>query len=171
MKTLKLFSLLLLALGLNSAALADSTAPLTCTIQTYNGRYLTAVGGGGRITDVIHSDATRASTWETFRLIDSNSGTPNVRYGIQTSRGYYLTAVNGGGRITDVIHSDATAIRDWEKFEFISIGGGWYSIKTIRGNYLTAVGGGGRITDVLHTDATRVGNWEKFYVNCRSGLE
>ncbi len=171
MKTLKLLSLLLLAVGLSSEAFADSSGPFTCTIQTYNGRYLTAVGGGGRLSDVIHSDATRARTWETFKLIDSNSGTPNVRYGIQTSRGYFLTAVSGGGRITDVIHSDATVIRDWEKFEFLALGGGWYSIKTINGNYLTAVGGGGRITDVLHTDATRVGNWEKFYVNCRSGLE
>ena len=40
--------------------------PITCTFQTSNGHYLTAVGGGGRTTDVIHSDATRVGSWERF---------------------------------------------------------------------------------------------------------
>jgi hypothetical protein len=35
-------------------------------LQTSTGNYLTAVGGGGRITDVIHSDATQINAWETF---------------------------------------------------------------------------------------------------------
>jgi hypothetical protein len=48
----------------------DSSArwPITCSLQTSNGYYLTAVGGGGRNTDVIHSDATRIGSWEQFRL-------------------------------------------------------------------------------------------------------
>ncbi len=37
------------------------------SIQTINGHYLTAVGGGGRTTDAIHSDATRVGSWEKFR--------------------------------------------------------------------------------------------------------
>ena len=37
-------------------------------IQTIDGHYLTAVGGGGRITDTIHSDATRVGSWEKFRV-------------------------------------------------------------------------------------------------------
>ena len=53
-----------------STAQAASNAPLqNCTFKTYNkGRYLTAVGGGGRITDTIHSDATRIGSWEKFRV-------------------------------------------------------------------------------------------------------
>ena len=35
-------------------------------IQTVNGHFLTAVGGGGRTTDVIHSDATQVQAWELF---------------------------------------------------------------------------------------------------------
>ena len=31
-----------------------------------NGHFLTAVGRGGRTTDVIHSDATGISSWERF---------------------------------------------------------------------------------------------------------
>src|SRR5689334_12335534 len=82
--------------------------PITCAIQTYNGHYVTAVGGGGRTTDVIHTDATRVGSWERFTLIDSGDGSSNIHYGLLTTNGHYLTAVGGGGRITDVIHSDAT---------------------------------------------------------------
>jgi len=148
-------------------AIAASNGPVTgCTFKTYNGHYLTAVGGGGRTTDVLHTDATRVGSWERFTLIDSGDGTPIIRYGVQTRNGNFLTAVGGGGRITDVMHSDATWLRDWEKLTLISLGGGTYVIQTIDGHYLTAVGGGGRTTDVIHSDATRIGSWEKFTVSC-----
>jgi hypothetical protein len=72
------------------------------------------VGGGGRITDVIHSDTSHLRAWEKFSLVPLGSG----EYAIQTINGYYLTAVGGGGRITDTIHSDATRVLAWEKFRF-----------------------------------------------------
>jgi len=140
--------------------------PITCAIQTFNGHYLTAVGGGGRTWDVIHTDATRIGSWEKFTLIDSGDGSPNIHYGLRTTNGHYLTAVGGGGRITDVIHSDATWLLAWEKFSFVSLGFGVYAIQTIDGHYLTAVGAGGRITDTIHSDATAVLSWEKFRVTC-----
>src|SRR5207247_3746372 len=37
-----------------------------CAFQTTNGHYLTAVGGGGRTTDVIHTDAVSIRSWEKF---------------------------------------------------------------------------------------------------------
>lgn len=144
----------------------QDTAPLSCTIQTNSGRYLTAVGGGGRTTDVIHTDATRASTWERFTLIDANDGSSPIHYGIKTKNGNYLTAVDGGGRTTDVIHSNATVLQAWEKFTLNSLGGGIFSLQTNNGHYVTANNGGGLINDTIHTDATRVGAWEKFRVTC-----
>lgn len=150
-----------------SAPLANG--PLTCSIQTITGNYLTAVGGGGRLNDVLHTDATRVGAWEKFVLIDSQSGDSVIDYGIRTNNGRYLTAVGGGGRITDVIHSDATQLRAWEKFKLHSLGSGWYAIQTISGHYLTAVGGGGRISDAIHSDATVVNAWEKFKFSCVSG--
>jgi hypothetical protein len=104
------------------AAKAASNAPVhNCTFKTYNkGRYLTAVGGGGRTTDVLHTDAVRARSWEKFTLVDSGDGSSTIRYGIQTKTGNFLTAVGGGGRITDVMHSDATQLRDWEKLTLIA---------------------------------------------------
>jgi hypothetical protein len=137
-----------------------------CVFQTVNGHYLTAVGGGGRTTDVIHTDATAIGSWEKFTLVDSGSGTATIQYGIETSNGHYLTAVGGGGRTTDVIHSDATQIQAWELFTLYSVRPGVYDIQTVNGHYLTAVGGGGRTTDTIHSDATKVGSWEEFTVSC-----
>ena len=144
-------------------------APIVCAIQTVNGHYLTAVGGGGRTTDVIHTDAKQARAWEKFTLEDLDLGTSPITYGIKTSNGHYLTAVGGGGRISDVIHSDATQPRAWEQFVFESLGNGWYDIKTVNGHYLTATGGGGHSTEVpetIHSDATKVDSWEKFMPIC-----
>jgi hypothetical protein len=87
-------------------------APTTCSIQTSNGHYLTAVGGGGRTTDVIHSDATLLQAWEKFTFDSLGSGW----YAIQTIDGHYVTAVGGGGRTTDTIHTDATRVGSWEEF-------------------------------------------------------
>jgi len=160
----------LLTLGACAALLSVSTVARaqtrTCFILTYNGHYLTAVGGGGRIDDVIHSDATKGSTWETFKIVESSS-VPGT-YGIKTLTGNYLTVVDGGGRIEDVIHSDATKFRDWEEFRLVSLGNGYTALKTYRGNYLTAVSGGGRTTDVIHSDATKASTWESFKLNCRN---
>jgi hypothetical protein len=63
------------------------------------------VGGGGRITDVIHSDATHLLGWEMFTVNSLGAGV----YDIQTLGGHYVTAV-GGGRTTDTIHTDATRV-------------------------------------------------------------
>lgn len=164
MKT-RFISRLILAFGL--CAVAQTAQGSICTFQTYNGHFLTAVGGGGRTTDVIHSDATWQRSWEMFRLVNSRDGSSPTRYGILTMNRHFLTAVDGGGRTTDVIHSDATALRAWEKFQFIYLGNQVYAIKTVNGHYLTAVDGGGRITDVIHSDAIRIGNWEKFRLRCR----
>lgn len=165
MKKTFVFSVLFITLSLASTSQACN-GPIVCAIKTYNGHYLTAVGGGGRTTDVIHTDATKIGSWEKFTLIDSCDGGSIIDYGLKTLKGTYLTAVGGGGRITDVIHSDATQLQAWEKFKMISLGLGVYAIQTITGNYVTAVGGGGRITDTIHTDATQVQAWEKFRLEC-----
>ena len=94
-------SALSLAIGLGLVVGAQAAnAPVTCTIQTNTGNYLTAVGGGGRTTDVLHTDATRASSWEKFVLIDIGEG--SSQYGFRTKSGHHLTTVSGSGSITDV---------------------------------------------------------------------
>ena len=136
--------------------------------------YLTAVEGGGRTTNVIHTDAARIGSWEKFRLLVGGSLSPG-EYVFQTVSGNYITAVNGGGlsgpgvlpggQSTDAIHTDATQIGSWEKFRFGSDPYGWRNtVQTVDSHYLTAVGGGGKTTDAIHTDAVKADNWEFFYV-------
>ena len=165
MKISWLVSTSIILIGIASASQA-AYGPLTCAIRTINGHFVTAVGGGGRTTDVIHTDATQVGAWEKFVFEDSGDGTPLIHYGLKTSNGHYLTAVGGGGRTTDVIHSDATQLQAWEKFTLIPLGLGQYAIQTSSGNYVTAVDGGGRTTDTIHTDATQIQAWEKFSLFC-----
>jgi hypothetical protein len=42
------------------------------SIQTIDGHFLTAVDGGGRTTDTIHSDATAINGWEKFHMRCAN---------------------------------------------------------------------------------------------------
>ena len=60
--------------GTSEPASATSSMPFptmaTCTIQTNTGNYVTAVGGGGRTSDVIHTDATVAQGSETFTIVN-----------------------------------------------------------------------------------------------------
>jgi hypothetical protein len=52
--------------------LVDSGDGTHYGIQAFDGHYLTAVGGGGRTTDTIHSDATVANGWEKFHIHCAN---------------------------------------------------------------------------------------------------
>lgn len=154
-------------IGLSFANVALATnAPTTCYIQTFNGHYLTAAGGGGQLDNAIHADAVTPKAWEKFTLVDAGLGTPNVTYGIRTSGGYYVTAVNGGGQATNVLHTDGGWIKDWEEFQLVSLGGGWYAIRTYNGYYLTAVNGGGQTTNAIHSDSKQIRTWERFKLTC-----
>jgi hypothetical protein len=127
--------------------------------------FLTAVGGGGRTSDTIHTNATVPRSWETFRLWAT--GVPAL-HAIQTVDGHYVTAVGAGGRTTDTIHTNATAIGSWELFSLPKLhdANGDFSgfgIQTERGYFLTAVGDGGHDSgDTIHTNATIARSWETF---------
>jgi hypothetical protein len=153
---------------------ASSTEPLNApgTLQELEGQFafmtvlketfLTAVGGGGRTTDTIHTDATVPRSWEMFRLWTTNA---SGFYGIQTVNGHFVTAVHAGGRTTDTIHTDATKVANWELFAPVPLQypQSGFGIKTSRDFFLTAVGGGGHNSgDTIHTDATVAKSWESF---------
>lgn len=128
--------------------------------------FLTAVDGGGRTTDVIHTDASNPRAWEKFRLwFNANTG---PYYAIQTINGHFLTALNNGGQITNAIQSSSTTIVDEALFNLVPEEGAGvafraYAIQTVRGYFITAVGGGGKNSgETIHTDATQVASWEEF---------
>jgi hypothetical protein len=147
--------------------------PNTCTIQTSRGFYVTAVSGGGRITDVMHTNATRVGSWEKFTLVYTGDG---LHYGLRTVFGYYLTAVNSGGLTTattpDVLHSDAVNLLNWEKFSFVNNGDGGpgrpstWGIRAFDGHFLTALDGGNRTFAAFNSNESTVRSWEKFTITC-----
>ncbi len=147
-------------------------------IQTARGNYLTAVGGGGRIDDVLHTDATQIGSWEKFWLRAGPHGWNNT---IQTARGNYITAVGGGGKTTDAVHTDAVKADQWEYFRVLKCGdlgsGYQYAVYAPNG-VLFAYGGGGRVggegSELIRTGAIGVlndytkrpvpydDNWQRF---------
>lgn len=83
--------------------------------QTINGNFITAVDGGGRTTDVLHTDATTVAAWEEFGI--GETGAPGAfSVSIETSNNHFLTAVGMGGKTTDAFHTDATEVGTWETF-------------------------------------------------------
>jgi hypothetical protein len=128
------------------------------------GRYLTAVAGGGKTTDVIHTDAISPRAWEKFKFwVDSAT---RQYYAFQTISGNFITAVNAGGLTSDTIHSNATEVSGWQMFKLLPQSP-WpnIAIQTLRGFFLTAVGGGGHNSgDTIHTDAVSALEWEQFNI-------
>jgi len=150
------------------AAPAFATVISSCTIQSFDGHYLSAIGGGGRTTDTIETNRTSPSTWETFAVQPSPAG---GGLAIRTSNGDFMSAIGGGGRTTDVIETNRTQASTWETFNLVpltNLGPGFYAIRTFTGNYLTAVnsGGIGSAFEAIHSNATQIGTWEEFYFSC-----
>lgn len=159
------------ALSVIGAGAAHAAEPRNnCVFETPRGYYLTAVGGGARTTDVIHTDATRIGAWEKFDLIPV-PGTSTI-YVIRTDTGHLLTAVNSGGLTTavkpDVLHSNASSPLAWERFTIQSLGSNVVTIQSSDGHYLTALDGGNRTKGALNSNATQVGTLERFRMTCNS---
>jgi hypothetical protein len=78
------------------------------------------VDGGGRTSDVFHSDATQVAAWEKFRFWSQGA---IGFHAIQTVSTNYVTALGGGGHIDPpVLHTDATKPWTWEWFRLEKCG-------------------------------------------------
>jgi hypothetical protein len=146
----------------------------TFTMKTYDGHYLTALGGGGKATDAFHTDATKASSWEYFYFLKCGDLGSGYQYAIRpTGTGNipgkgdfvsYLTALGGGGRTSQAMTA-FSGLQAGSRFKLIKQNDGTYALQTSSGNYVTAVNGGGLASgDNLHTDARQVQAWEKFKI-------
>ena len=136
------------------------------TIQTKNGNYVTAVGGGGQLTNALHTDARTAGSWEHFRVLKCGDLGSGLTYAILPTNGGVLNAPGGGGQTQQAIINGG--LDDSARFTLIRQADGSYALRTSNGiNYVTAVGGGGRPLAAegnFHTDATQVQAWERFKI-------
>jgi hypothetical protein len=124
--------------------------------------YLTAVNGGGKTTDVMHTDAVLPRAWETFRLwVDSAT---RQWYAFQTVDGHFVTANPPGGfTAANALRTTAGAIFGSEMFKLPGPEWIYNAIQMPTGFYLTAVDGGGHHDDdAIHTDAVEARQWEYF---------
>ncbi|SLM49183.1 conserved exported protein of unknown function [Nitrospira japonica] len=146
----------------------------TYTMKTYDGHFLTALGGGGKANDAFHTDATKASTWEYYYFLKCGDLGSGYQYAIRpTGTGMvpgkgdfvsYLTALGGGGRTSQAMTA-FSGLQVGSRFKLIKQNDGTYALQTSSGNYVTAVNGGGLASgDNLHTDAHQVQAWEKFKI-------
>lgn len=118
-------------------------------LQTHNGHYLCAEGGGG---GQVLADRTKIDIWETFELIDL--GNNNAAF--KAHNGQYLCAEGGGGK---EIVANRDKLDIWETFKLIDLGNGNIAIRTHNGHYLCAEGGGGK---EIVANRDKVDIWETF---------
>ena len=142
-----------------------------CAIQVDNDRFVTAVGGGGRITSVMRTDATVIGPNEKFTLEPVGDG---VHVDLRTRSANYVTAVNSGGlshnQVPDVLHTDAIRRDTWETFELVAQENGLVAIRAFDRHFLTAVDGGGRSSGAFDSNRSVVKSWEKFRFICGLSL-
>ncbi|MFZ1746711.1 MAG: hypothetical protein WBO24_12055 [Nitrospirales bacterium] len=120
------------------------------TIQTFDGHFLTAVGGGGKATDAFHTDATKALDWEYFvvsKCGDLGSG--------------YAYEIKGLGFNNELGHTQGGGLGT---FRLVRQANGSYALQYPNSNhYVTAEGGGGLASGiVLQSNRTQVQAWEQF---------
>ena len=96
-------------------------------LQTSDGHYVTAVGGGGmggpnNNSTPVHTDAKTIGPWETLTL----NFLPNNQLTIKVPNGRFLTAVNGGGMTgptpSSPIQTTAVHHAAWETFTLVKLG-------------------------------------------------
>ena len=82
-----------------------NAGPGAVSLRTHDGKYVTAIGGGG---GAIRATATSVGARETFFLVPSRDG---QRFGIKTGTGHYLISRPDGS-----IDSNSTNFAGWEQF-------------------------------------------------------
>ncbi|MFI5912035.1 fascin domain-containing protein [Dactylosporangium sp. NPDC051541] len=132
-----------------------TTDPFACYIQTSDHRhYITAVGGGGRTTDVLHTNVTVPGSWERFTRVPQ--GDLFGHFALRTASGNYLTTLASGGlsgdAFADVFHTDATRIQGWELFSTTGIAAGGVGIRVADNHFMAALNGGGRTSRTFDTN-------------------
>ncbi|MDP9434429.1 MAG: hypothetical protein M3P93_04235 [Actinomycetota bacterium] len=139
-------------------------AGLSVQLQTVNGHYVCAEGGGGREV-VANRPAPRE--WETF-VLTGLSGLP-LRHGhsvaLQSMSGHYVYADGGGG---SGLVANGPAIGGWEPLKVHRLespgevkDGDRIALQTVSGLYVYADGGGG---GGLVAKGPAIGGWEPFTV-------
>ena len=124
-------------------------------LQASNGRFVSAVGGGGGLLNAASEWIDASSTF----TIEKVSGTGIVdsgdRIALKTANGNYVSADGGGGAVSATV----TRLDAWEIFSIRIFSPQLVRLRSSAGRFVTAEeGGGGSLT----ANRTTVGLWETF---------
>ena len=123
-------------------------------LTVFNGRYVSAVGGGG---GQVVADRYSTGAWETFQIIFLGTDADGrEQVALQAFHGQFLCAEGGGGR--EVV-ANRDVIGEWETFTLIRLSNGQVAFQASNGMYLRADGGGG---GALLANSPWIGGWEAF---------
>jgi hypothetical protein len=136
-----------------------------------SGNYLTAVGGGGKTSDPLHTDAKEVRQWEMFQLVGvgHDLGDALSYFIVPQHNATPLAAINGGGETKNAIFPLGVGPFPNQPlpravFRLERQPNNTYALRTSNGNYVTADQGGGRQADpdTLQTNRTQPREWEQF---------
>lgn len=139
-------------------------------LRTFDGHFLTALGGGGKKTAAFHTDATVENEWEWFSVLKSGDLGSGFRYAIRPAgvdnTSAFLTVLGAQPTMTFDHLLSANSI-----FTLAQLDDGRYALQLPDGErYVSAVGGGGLANGDNLLTATHVLAWEKFrFVDQRDG--
>jgi hypothetical protein len=134
------------------------------SLRAANGKFVAAENGGG---STLAANRRSAGTWETFDLLDLNTGTlrDGDRVALQAADGLYVQADQGGG---GALIAAGLAPGPWETFTVVALrssrdgvltGGDTIALRSDNGYYVSA---DIAATEMLTADRTSIGQWETF---------
>jgi hypothetical protein len=154
-----------------------SQISLAVALQTYHGRYVTAMDNGGTWDWVLRAETRKLSDWEKLTLFCLDDG----KVAFQTYHGRYVTAMDNGGTWDWVLRAEAQKLSDWEKFTLVNAangrnlpcseavkllgqGGVSIALQTYHGRYVTAMDNGGTWDWVIRAETQKLSGWEKLRI-------
>ena len=120
-------------------------------MKGYNGKYVTAVDGGGGI---VWANQDSISEDSIFKLIPQ--GIERDQVVIRTSKGYFFNAEGGGGYS---LNANKTYIDQDTKFQIIPLYPDKFALRTRNGYYVLVEPG---VSSILRADSLSIGVWETF---------
>lgn len=121
------------------------------SMKAYNGKYVTAVNGGGGIVWANQDTITEEAV---FKIIPQ--GIERDKVVIRTSKGYFLNAEGGGGFS---LNANKTYIDEDTKFQVIPLYPDKFALRTRKGYYVLVEPG---VSSILRADSLSIGIWETF---------
>lgn len=159
------------------AASESVVTHMTVALQTYDGRYVTAMNDEGGRDWVLRSQTHTIGDWEKFSMLCLVDG----KMALQTYHGRYVTALDDEAGRDWKLKAETRTIGDWEKFVIIRASTGELlpcqeastlvgsepisvALRTYYDRYITAMNDQNDRDWILRAQTQMVSDWERFTI-------